>query len=394
MASRTQNQAPHWPIMTDPRPTIGHVVHRLDLAGADQLAADVARTLADRYRFIFLSLGPTGVLGQQLIGLDHKVIQLRASAKPARLGPGPICAVRLRQAIARYRIDLLHAHQFAPCFAAGVARCRARRPPILYTDHGRPLDDRRRPARALACRSLLRDSDHITAAAEHVRDALQLFESIDPARITIIPTGIDPERFDHGSDDERAVARQLLKLGHTERVIIHVARFAPEKDHETALRAFARVHDQLPDARLVLVGDGPTRPAIEQLAWDLGVADHCLFLGQRHDVDALLPGADVCLLSSLAEGVAPTLLEAMAGRLPVVATSVGGNAEVVVHGSTGLLCPPRDTHTLAHNLTLLLRDPDLRQRMGTAARQRVEQRFTRRAMLNAYAQIYDKMLSS
>jgi len=379
--------------MTDPRPTIGHVVHRLDLAGADVLAADVARTLTDRYRFVFLSLGPTGALGQRLIGLDHKVIQLRAAAEPPRLGPGPLTAARLRRAVQRYRIDLLHAHQFAPCFAAGLARRGSKHPSILYTDHGRPLDDRRRPARALAGRLLLRDTDRVTAAAEHVRDALDRYDGIEPARVLVIPTGIDPDRFDHPSDDERAVARQLLKLSEDQRVIIHVARFAPEKDHETALRAFARAHDQVPEARLVLIGDGPTRPAMQQAAWDLGIADHCVFLGRRDDVDALLPGADVCLLSSLAEGVPPTLLEAMACRLPVVATSVGGSAEVVVHGSTGLLCPPRDPHSLAHNLIVLLRDADLRKRMGTAGRQRVEQHFTRQAMLNAYARLYDQMLS-
>lgn len=373
--------------MNDDRPIIGHVVHRLDLAGADRLAADVARALADRFRFVFLSLGPTGLLGQQLVGLDHKVIQLRKG----RLGPGPITARRLRHAIRRYRIDLIHAHQFAPCFAAGLARRGSARPPILYTDHGRPLHDQRRPARALACKTLLRDTDRVTAAAEHVRDALARFDGIAPQRITVIPTGIDPDRFEHTSEDDRAVARQLMGLGPNENVIIHVARFAPEKDHETALHAFARAHDQLPDTRLVLIGDGPTRPAMQRAAWGLGVADHCLFLGRREDVDALLPGADVFLLSSLTEGVSPTMLEAMAARLPVVATSVGGNAEVVAHGATGLLSPPADPHTLAHNLALLLRDPGLRRRMGEAGQQRVRQRFTRQAMLTAYAQLYQQM---
>ena len=205
---------------------------------------------------------------------------------------------------------------------------------------------------------------------------------------------IDPDRYDHDSDDERTVARKLLGLNDSDRVIMQVARFVPLKDHRSALRAFARTHDRLPDARLVLIGDGPTLDDMKQLAWELGIYDHTRFLGQRHDVDALLPGADVFLLTSLAEGISPTLLEAMATRLPTVATAIGGNTEVVTHGSTGLLCPPTDVDDLAYPLTLLLADPTLRQRMGTAARQRVQQHFTRQATLTAYANLYQQQLNS
>lgn len=177
-----------------------------------------------------------------------------------------------------------------------------------------------------------------------------------------------------------------------ELVVLQVARFHPVKDHATALRAMARVAEQLPRARLVLVGKGALRPAAEALARDLEVGQRVSFLSSREDVDALLPTADVFLLSSLSEGNSVTLLEAMATRLPIVATSVGGTPKVVDHGRNGLLCQRQDVAGLTQNLLLLLRDPDLRRRMGEAGRNRLLQHFNQKAMHDHYANLYNQML--
>jgi len=368
-------------------PTIGHLVTRLDVAGADALAADVATALRERFRFVFLSLGPTGVLGQRLTGQAHKVVQLRHH----RLSP--LTPLRIRHAIRRYRIDLLHTHQFTPHALACLARLGRAGPPIVMTDHTRDPNDRPHAWRTCCHRLLARPQDQAVASAEHIRDALAENDGLRGRPVHVIRLGIDPHRFDHADDDQRTVARKLLGVAGDELVVIQVARFAAVKDHATAIHAFALAHDQVPQARLVLIGDGPTREAAQRLAWDLGVADHTLFLGTRSDVDALLPGAEVCLLTSLAEGTPPTVLEAMAARLPVVATSVGGVPEAVTHGQTGLLCPPRDAPALAHNLAVLLRDPRLRRRMGEAGRQRVLDKFTRKHTLDTYAALYDRMLN-
>jgi len=361
-------------------------VTRHDVAGADALAADVAEALRDRYRFVFLSLGPPGVLGQRLTGQAHKVVQLRHHPL------SPFTPLRIRQAVRRYGIDLLHTHQFTPHALARLARPRRSGPPIVMTDHTRRPDDGPYTWQSLCHRFLTRPGDQTVAAAHHIREALAEYDGLRPGDVRVIHLGIDPTRFEATDEDHRTVARKLLGVGDDELVIMQVARFAPVKDHATAIHAFARVHDQLPQARLVLVGDGPMRSAMETLAWDQGVADHTLFLGNRNDVDALLCGADVSLLTSRAEGVPPTVLEAMAAGLPVVATSVGGVAEAVAHGQTGLLCPPGDVAALVHNLGVLLRDPGLRQRMGAAGRRCVLDQFTRRRTLDAYAAIYDQML--
>ncbi len=366
-------------------PTIGHLVRRLDQAGADRLAADVANALTDRFNFVFLSLGPTGSLGQQLHGQNHRVIQLRHTPL------SPVTPLRIRRAIHRHGIGVLHTHHFTTHRLACMARVAARGPTILMTDHVRDTRDRAHAWRALHHRLTLRPTDAIAASADYIRDALRDYDGLDARRISVIPNGIDPDRFDHANQPRRAAARKLMGYTDEEHVVMQVARFAPEKDHTSAISAFARVHDQLPSARLVLVGDGPTRPAMEQLAWDRGVADHTLFMGVRNDVDTLLAGADAFLLTSLSEGLSPTVLEAMASRLPVIATSVGGNTQAVVHGQTGLLCPAEDIAALAHNLLVVLRSPDLCHRMGEAGRQRVLNHFTRRHMLDAYAELYQQL---
>jgi glycosyltransferase involved in cell wall biosynthesis len=191
---------------------------------------------------------------------------------------------------------------------------------------------------------------------------------------------------------DRAVARQLMGIDKDDRLIMQVARFHPVKDHDTAVRAFAQVADQVDRARLVLIGDGPQRSTTQQLASDLHISSQVTFMGVRDDVLALLPGADVFMLSSLSEGVSVTMLEAMATGLPICTTHVGGNSEVVDHGRTGLLSPRRDHHALAQNLQLLLTHPHMRAQMGENARQHLGAQFSQIAMHQAYARLYDAML--
>lgn len=375
----------------DARPVIGHVLHRLHFAGAEVLAADLSRKLRDRYRFVFLCLDEIGPLGHKLGGEGFKVVDLRR-----RPGIDFRVARRLRRVVRRYAIDLLHAHQYTPFFYAALSRgCGlGRQPPILFTEHGRHYPDVRKSRRVLANRLLLKPTDRVTAVGDFIRRALIDNEGVDPRRhpIGVIHNGIDPaEHRGVASPEDRAAARAALGLGPDDHVLMQVARFHPVKDHATAVAAFARVAERDPQARLVLVGDGPQRAARQAQAAELGLAGRVRFLGVREDVPALLPAADVFLLPSLSEGISVTLLEAMAAGLPIAATEVGGNPEVVAHGETGLLSPRGDAAALAQNLLLLLHDSELRRRMGEAGRRRLLERFTQERMHASYARLYEEM---
>ncbi len=371
--------------MNADRPTIAHVLHRLSRAGAEVLAADLSRRLDDRYRFVFFCLDEVGPLGDQLRGEGFDVVDLGR-----RPGVDLRVAGRLRRATREHGVGLLHAHQYTPFFYAAVSRGLGARPPVLFTEHGRHYPDLRKLRRVWANKLLFKPTDHATAVGRFVKRALVDHEGLPADRVDVIHNGIDPDQF-NPDPVQRAAARAQLGLDNDLLAVFHVARFHPVKDHATSIHAFALAHDQHPNARLVLIGDGDDRSAMERFAWDQGVAEHCLFLGVRDDVDRLLPAADVFILSSLSEGVSVTLLEAMAAQVPIVATEVGGNGEIIEHGRNGLLSPRQDPHALAANLITLLDNPDMRRRAGEAGRKRLLKHFTQQRMHDAYARLYAKM---
>lgn len=370
------------------RPVIAQVLHRLYLAGAEVLAAALARELQDRYEFIFICLDEVGPLGHQLQSEGFTVLDLQR--KP---GVDFSVAKKLRQAIKTHGIDLLHPHQYTPFFYASLARGLSSSPPILFTEHGRHYPDVRKTKRIIANKVLLRHRDHMTACGQFSKDALVLNEGLPAKRIDVIYNGIDPEKFIPDTDgSRRAAMRQSLNLNNDQPVILQVARFHPVKDHTTSIRSMATVVNTVPDALLLLAGDGDDRAKAEALVAELNLVNNVRFLGVRKDVDQLIAVADVFILSSLSEAVSVTLLEAMGACLPIAATDVGGNGEVVLHNKTGLLSPRQDAVALGHNITTLLGDPAMRQRMGELGRARLLEVFRQDTMHEAYARLFEKML--
>jgi glycosyltransferase involved in cell wall biosynthesis len=351
---------------------------------------------------VFFCLDEVGPLGEALRSEGFVV-----EALDRRPGLDWAVGRRLRGLMRKHQVGLLHAHQYTPFFYAALARgWVGPRVPILFTEHGRHYPDPRKWKRILANQVLLGRGDRVTAVGQFVKDALVRNEGIKADRITVVPNGIEVERF-LVTPAQRAAAgaelRRGLGLSDDARIVLQVARFHPVKDHATAVRAFhlldtpgqaaprANVH-------LVLVGDGERRGAIEQLVGELSLQDPSFrgrvhFLGVRTDIPRLTAGADVFMLSSLSEGISVTLLEAMAAGLPIAATAVGGNAEVVVDEETGLLAPRRDIRALATALGRLCDDEALRRRLGAAGLARVRLHFTQARMHEQYAALYEAMLS-
>lgn len=375
-------------------PTIAHVLHRLQVAGAEVLAADLSRRLRHRFNFVFLCLDAQGAMAPGLRDEGFTVLDLQR--KP---GIDWSVARRIRDAVAEHNIDLLHAHQYTPfsysALSRGIARTLlgvARQPRILFTEHGRHYPDARKTKRVLANHFLLQRDDRVTAVGEFVRQALVNNEGIPADSIEVIRNGIDPTKFNANPDPAlREQVRGELGLAPGHVAVLQVARFHPVKDHETALRGFAEAAKTVPEAVLLLAGDGDLRAKMESLAAELNIAARVNFLGVRSDVPRLMAAADVFLLSSLSEGVSVTLLESMGSAVPIVATAVGGNPEVVEQGVTGLLSPRRDVTALGANLTTMLRDAGLRRRMGDAGRQRLLTLYTQDQMHRGYTALYERM---
>lgn len=254
-------------------------------------------------------------------------------------------------------------------------------------------------------REIVRRAARLIAQCPDERQELIEDYGADPERIVLIPSGVDIELFRPWPQSE---ARRRLGLPHKEALIVYVGRLLPRKDVRTVVRAVAAlVHDygygrEYPPLRLLVVGGETTEPdpqatpeigILQQLAIELGVAEYVIFTGRRQP--ALLPlfysAADVAVTTPWYEPFGLTPLEAMACARPVVASAVGGLTYTVANGETGLLVPPREPALLAARLHELLAAPHRRQRMGEAARRRVERRFTWRLTALRTAALYETL---
>lgn len=374
--------------ITSKKPTVCHVLHSLCVGGAETLAARLARRSSSRYRIVFACLDSLGPLGEELEREGFPTYVLNRQP-----GFDWRCAARFSKLLRDERVDIVHAHQYTPFFYAMMGRRLARRPAVLFTEHGRHFPDHRRAKRVIANRLLLKRRDRVVGVGEAVRQALVANEGIKPDRVGVVFNGIDLVRFRNVEFDATEV-RQELGLANGEMLLLQVARLDYLKDHTTALRALKRVTESLPDVRLILVGDGPERANIEQLIIRLGLSEHVRLLGTRRDIPRLLAATDVFLLTSISEGIPLTLIEAMASRVPVIATNVGGVSEVVKNEVTGLLAQAKGDAAIADHIVRLAKAPELRARMGSAGMQRAFTTFAEEQMHDSYDRLYQEMCCS
>jgi glycosyltransferase involved in cell wall biosynthesis len=250
---------------------------------------------------------------------------------------------------------------------------------VVHTKHGRNYPDR--PVAVFKNWLASCFTDRVVPVSEDAATVVRQIERVPGRKVRVIRNGIDLDRFPFVHRNGQ----------HTGKHAVHVARLCISKDQSTLLHAARRVLDIEPDFRLTLVGDGADREALLALKKTLGLDERVMFLGERDDVHPILAGADLFVLSSVEEGIPLTILEAMAAGLPVVATAVGGNPEVVLPNETGLLVPPQSPQMLADAILILLRDPNRARRMGAAGRNRVEQQFDVRKVVGSYEALYERL---
>lgn len=236
--------------------------------------------------------------------------------------------------------------------------------------------------------------DRVIAPSKAILDALVQHESVRAERTQCLPNGVDATRFVPMEGTARAEARARFGLGEDAFVFGCVARMVPVKRHEDLIAGFAAAAANRQDVRLVLVGGGPLEEQLRQQAHQAGVADRVMFCGERRDIEQVLPLLDCFTLASSTEGMSNAALEAMACGLPVIATAVGGNVEVVEAPATGMLVPAHSPLRIAAAMHELLARPERARQMGARARQRVEERFSIEAMVRAFSHFYHSLQPS
>lgn len=282
---------------------------------------------------------------------------------------------------------VLHTHNAAAHYHAVLASVGLPLQRVINTRHGMGESNPRSRREWLYRRSMSR-TDYAVAVCETARRHLQNSGVSPRSGLLAIPNGIRIEGFRAAGDAARARLHDELALPSNSRIIGTVGRLEPVKDQANLIRAFRLVRLSVPDAVLMLVGDGALRRELETVAEAEGVADATRFLGDRSDVPQLLQGLDVFALTSVSEGYSIALLEACAAQLPIVATDVGGNGEIVRNRRNGLLVPARDTGALAVALTELLSSPAYAAAMGQVGRQWVTHEGSFRTMASRYEALY------
>ncbi len=367
------------------KPVVCQVLHSLHIGGAEVLAAGIARSLSDQFRFVFACLDDIGTLGEQLQDEGFTVELLGRSA-----GIDWRCGRRLGAFLNQHNVDVLHAHQYTPFFQSLVGRLSRWRTPIVFTEHGRHYPDSRSSKRVLVNRLLMRRRDRIIGVGASVRRALIANEGIAADRAEVIYNGVDLAPFEAAFENAslREEVRRELGVTVDEHVILQVARLNPLKDHLTGIKAIAKLRREGVNARLILAGDGEERSRIEAAINDVSLGEHVTLLGPRHDIPRLLSAADTFVLSSISEGIPLTLIEAMAAGVPVVSTDVGGIPEVIEHRVTGLLSPAKEADLLAKHLQRSLTDSAFRSSVIPAAQLKARQQFSLEEMHRLYADVY------
>jgi glycosyltransferase involved in cell wall biosynthesis len=360
----------------------------MGMGGADKQILSAADELRRRgHQVLIVSLTPLGPMGVQA-----RTQGLRVESLEMRRGiPDPRGMIRLARLVRSWKPDVLHSHMVHANLMARALRLVARVPVLISTIHSIKDGGRLRMA---AYRLSNRLVDRMTIVSQAAADRFVAEGTIPRELLSVVPNGVDIHRFQEVASSARETLRRSLGL-QREFAWLAVGRFAPAKDYPNMLRGFALVHEAHPDSVLLLVGRGSLQGEAEALALELGLATCVRFLGPRHDVPELMSAADGYVLSSAWEGMPVVLLEAAAAGLPIVATSVGGNREVVRDRESGYLVPPQDPDALGLAMRRLMGMSQAQRRsMGHQGREHVQANYGLSSVVDRWESLYHEVLAA
>ena len=377
---------------SDARPLVAHVVYRFDVGGLENGVVNLINHMPrDVYRHAVISLTEITDFRQRIERDDVEFIALQKPAGHAFWYYPQLYALfrRLRPAIVHTR-NLGALEVVVPAWAAGV-------PVRVHGEHGRDVGDLDGASRKYQwVRRLYRPFvTYYVALSRDLEHYLTDKVGMRAATVRQIYNGVDAERF------HPATRRQVIPgcpfIDAENWLIGTVGRMQTVKDQTTLARAFIRALTIAPELkavlRLVMIGEGPLKTEARKLLEQAGYSDLAWLPGERSDVADILNGLDCFVLPSLAEGVSNTILEAMASGLPVIATDVGGNGELVEAGKSGELVPAGDVEAMASCILAYARDPVRARAAGQAGRVAIDRRFSLEAMVREYQGLYDRLLA-
>jgi len=362
-----------------------HILHTLGTAGLQKGVVNLANQLNPMdFEISICCLEKSGVFEKRL-NPGTKVFVMN---KPP--GIDYVLPLRLAKLFRREKPMIVHTHDLGTYLYGAIGAKLALGPKIIHGEHGgllQPSESRPKDLMLRRCLSYVTDVIHTMSA--DLKHALVRMTRINPKKIITILNGVELEKFKRVPNSR---LRTMLGIGSEEFVIGAVSRIAPVKNFELLIRVIPEVNRAGIYPKVLFVGDGPSLSNLKSLTEEYHLEEQILFLGDRSDVPELLNVMDIFVLPSFSEGPSNSILEAMATGLPVIATDVGGNPELVVHNETGFLFPSEDAAILTQRILELASDAEKRHRMGALGRKRVEELFTLEKMMQNYEQLYRNVL--
>lgn len=374
----------------DTRPLVVHVVYRFDTGGLENGIVNLINHMPESaYRHAVIALTEITDFRKRILRDDVEFIALNKA-------PGHVLWIypQLYKLFRRLRPAIVHTRNLAalevqvPAWLAGVGT-------RIHGEHGRDVGDYAGKNRKYQWIRRLYSPfvKHYIALSRDLADYLTNSIGISDNRVAQIYNGVDATRF-HPANSRQAIPGSPFN-SNDYWIVGTAGRMQTVKDQTNLACAFVLAIRQAPELRsrmrLIMVGEGPLRHASQAILNAAGLADLAWLPGERQDVPDIMRGLDCFVLPSIAEGISNTILEAMASGLPVIATAVGGNPELITEGQNGLLVPPSDPSRLASAMIELARNPERTHAMGQCGRMLVEKNFSMSAMVRNYQQLYDRL---
>jgi len=364
---------------------VGHLIDSGDPGGAETLLVEICSRLG-KYGFSPL------VLHFSNEWLEKKCLE---RGIPTALVPGrafftslkafPVFSFIFAKFLRDQKIDLLHSHLFGSITGASLSTAVMRIPHIGTIHDTYTIEERKHRVHLLKAASML--GTRLVTVSSMMKKRLEEFGSFNKDSLRVILNGVDLDRF--GAPQPEGI-REQLGIGRSDFVLTCVGRLVELKGHDILIEAFAQLSHSRP-LRLLIIGDGPEKKRHEELVARKGLGKNVLFLGQREDIPALLGASECFALASRTEGLSCSIVEAMAAGLPIVATDVGGNPELVQDGLSGYLVPYGDSASLACRLQRLIDDETKRKMFGARSLE-IAGKYSLDKMVSEYARNYREML--
>jgi sugar transferase (PEP-CTERM/EpsH1 system associated) len=380
------------------RTRILHILHSLQTGGLENGVVNLINNLdPDRFEHAICCITTSGLMADRIV----RPVEIIALEKGG--GGDYLLPFKLARVISRIRPNIVHTRNWGTIDGVIAARLAGVRR-VVHGEHGREAaDPTGANRRRLNARKLLHPlvTRFVTVSAE-LKQWLVNNVGIPEEKVVQIINGVDTDRFVPAAD--KAAAKTAMGLPSDSFVIGTVGRLDPVKGQQTLIRAFAELitgktsvtsltnktnkTSKTNRTNLLIVGSGPEESSLKKLTHDLGIADRVYFMGERKDIPEVLQAMDLFVLPSVAEGISNTILEAMACGLPVIATAVGGNSELVYDSKTGLLSIPGDVRLLAEQLLYYVFHTTSAREHGGQGRKRVEASFSLSGMTKEYERLY------